>query len=328
MITVSDSRAQRKPGSKWFRSWRNKIDSHKVFSLNAEQYRFWDMCLCLTDADGYLPSLAAISFRLRMPEQDARRLLVSLIEMAFVDVLVSPDGASVLHRMHDWDVWQRPSTISDPTAGERVRRHRARKKAKSSADHPTSETARECPRESARESHVTGVTSVSVSSSSNPIERRVLPREDLGEVEGISTRDARTHEPAREGAGTHAHLHAHEPPPPPRQPPPVRGNGRLPGAHPHKASGKWQARIRVCGRQHHLGTHRTPEAAHEAYVAACRSPAVILGGSRRGDGPVSAYQMAKDGDLDVGGYSASHESGSASGGASAWRQSASREVGR
>lgn len=38
----------------------------------------------------------------------------------------------------------------------------------------------------------------------------------------------------------------------------------------NKASGKWQANIRVNGRQIHLGSHKTPENAHRAYQEAAR----------------------------------------------------------
>lgn len=36
----------------------------------------------------------------------------------------------------------------------------------------------------------------------------------------------------------------------------------------HKHTGKWQARIMLNGKRHHLGVHATPEAAHKAYCDA------------------------------------------------------------
>lgn len=42
------------------------------------------------------------------------------------------------------------------------------------------------------------------------------------------------------------------------------------GVSKHKASGLWHARIRAGGVTTSLGYHRTPEAAHEAYVTAKR----------------------------------------------------------
>ncbi len=36
------------------------------------------------------------------------------------------------------------------------------------------------------------------------------------------------------------------------------------------ANGRWRARIKISGREHHLGTFDTPEEAHAAYAAAAR----------------------------------------------------------
>lgn len=36
----------------------------------------------------------------------------------------------------------------------------------------------------------------------------------------------------------------------------------------HRAKGKWHARIQMNGKNHNLGLHATPEAAHAAYAAA------------------------------------------------------------
>lgn len=42
------------------------------------------------------------------------------------------------------------------------------------------------------------------------------------------------------------------------------------GAHFHPLSGKYQARVSVDGKAHHLGLFKTPQEAHDAYVAAKR----------------------------------------------------------
>jgi hypothetical protein len=42
------------------------------------------------------------------------------------------------------------------------------------------------------------------------------------------------------------------------------------GAYFHASSGLWCSRIRVNGREHSLGYHKTPEEAHAAYLAAKR----------------------------------------------------------
>jgi hypothetical protein len=47
-----------------------------------------------------------------------------------------------------------------------------------------------------------------------------------------------------------------------------QGHSNLKGAALHKSSGKWESRIKVTGRQTHLGYFDTAEEAHAAYVVA------------------------------------------------------------
>lgn len=89
----------------WLRSWRCKVFSPKVWSLSAEQYRTWDMLLCLTDRRGYLPPLNHIAHHLRVHVVDMERRLAELVEMRFIDPEVKADG-SITYRAHDWSQWQ------------------------------------------------------------------------------------------------------------------------------------------------------------------------------------------------------------------------------
>ena len=108
-------------GAHWFRSWRSKIHSAKVWKLSPDQYRTWDFLLCLTDARGYLPPLDAIAHHLRLTPTDAERRICDLVELRFID----PEfvAGCTIYRMHDWDRWQ-PAT-DHSTA--RVRAHRKRR---------------------------------------------------------------------------------------------------------------------------------------------------------------------------------------------------------
>lgn len=132
MSNVNDDSGKKKTpkqknGGKWLRSWRSKVSSRKVFGLSDCQYRFWDMALCLTDADGYLPSSDEIGFALRMSVRDVELRLSDLVELRFFDPIVSARGL-IGYRAHDWDHWQRRCDETDPTAAGRMRRYRQRKR--------------------------------------------------------------------------------------------------------------------------------------------------------------------------------------------------------
>lgn len=114
-----------KTGSKWLRSWRSKLSSRKVFALTDAQYRFWDMCLCATDADGLLPSIADLAFTFRMSERETSARILELVELRFIDPIMT--GSTASYRMHDWDRWQRKHDL-DLTAVTRQRRRRKRLK--------------------------------------------------------------------------------------------------------------------------------------------------------------------------------------------------------
>lgn len=124
--TLANQSGSFKAGTKWLRSWRSKINSRKVFALTDAQYRFWDLCLCSTDADGYLPPADDLAFNLRMQPRDVDAKIAELVELRFIDPIMS--GTSLLYRMHDWDVWQRRCDETDPSAAGRMKRHRARKR--------------------------------------------------------------------------------------------------------------------------------------------------------------------------------------------------------
>lgn len=125
--TMANDSGKRKTGKQWFRSWREKVFSDKVWMLTPEQYRTWDFLLCMTDIDGNIPPLRRIAFVLRTNLAEAERRLAELIEAEFVDPVLN--GAQVVgYRMHDWEQWQRRCDAVDQTVSERMKRYRKRKK--------------------------------------------------------------------------------------------------------------------------------------------------------------------------------------------------------
>jgi hypothetical protein len=48
-------------------------------------------------------------------------------------------------------------------------------------------------------------------------------------------------------------------------------SSKYPGVSRHKAAKKWEAYIRIDGKQHHLGYFKSEESAYEAYLEACNN---------------------------------------------------------
>lgn len=105
--------------SRWFRFYEGVVDDPKVQRLPAPLFKFWVNTLCLASANGgEMPSLADMSFKLRMSEKQVVDSLQKLVDAGLVDEL---DGVSTPHN------WSGRQYESD-SAAERMRRHRAKKK--------------------------------------------------------------------------------------------------------------------------------------------------------------------------------------------------------
>ena len=137
MTKVPNTGSQRK--KQWLRFYNEALDDPKVQRLPAHLFRTWINILCLasTTADGTLPSIDDMAFRLRMSSQDIEQHLSDLILAGLIDI--TPDGR-VPHN------WNRRQFVSDRST-ERVRKHRKRK-----AETPcnVSGTADETPPEQSR----------------------------------------------------------------------------------------------------------------------------------------------------------------------------------
>lgn len=101
----------------WLRLYVEVLDDPKVQRLNAETFKFWINLLCLAKRhDGDLPTPEDMSFALRKPPSEIKRMLDSLIEKSLLDM--SSDGC----RPHGWNARQYKSDVST----ERVRSFRKR----------------------------------------------------------------------------------------------------------------------------------------------------------------------------------------------------------
>lgn len=105
--------------SRWFRFYDEALDDPKVQRLSPHLFRAWVNLLCLASkAEGVLPSIADIAFRLRMSENDARAAVDDLILAELLDI--GPDGRLCPHN------WSGRQCASD-TSKERTRKWREKK---------------------------------------------------------------------------------------------------------------------------------------------------------------------------------------------------------
>lgn len=119
-------------GIDWLRSWRRKLHNPKVRSLTPEQYRAWDLLLCMTDKDGFLPRLRDVAYHLHVPIDAAEHRIRELVDLEFIDLV--GDMRAPRYRMHDWDTWQG----AYETSKDRMRRLRIRRKNRTTTENVTS----------------------------------------------------------------------------------------------------------------------------------------------------------------------------------------------
>jgi hypothetical protein len=106
--------------SRWFRFYDDSLNNRKVQSLPPDLFKHWVNILCIASKHGgVIPSLAEVSFCLRMTDAKAALIIAALSKRALLDPV---DGG--YFRPHDWDERQYKSDISN----DRVKRHRERKR--------------------------------------------------------------------------------------------------------------------------------------------------------------------------------------------------------
>lgn len=108
--------------SRWWRAYDEAVDDPKLQQLPAELFRAWFNICCVTSQNGgKLPTLDAISFKLRIKPAKANKLLGDLRAAGLIDE--SEDGSL---RPHNWDGRQFKSDATDGTNAERQQRYRDR----------------------------------------------------------------------------------------------------------------------------------------------------------------------------------------------------------
>ncbi len=105
--------------SHWFRVYNDVVDDPKVQRLEPSLFKALINLWCLTSAyNGVLPPIDEIAFKLRMKPQKAQRVLNALKAAGLLE-----DDNTGTHP-HNWIGRQFKSDVGDPTAAERMRRHR------------------------------------------------------------------------------------------------------------------------------------------------------------------------------------------------------------
>jgi hypothetical protein len=109
--------------SRWFRVYEDLVDDPKVQRLEPLLFKALINLWCLTSANGgVLPPNDVIAFKLRMKPQKAQHLLDRLKAEGLFEV----EEAGTCP--HNWAARQYKSDVEDPTAAERMRRHRNRQR--------------------------------------------------------------------------------------------------------------------------------------------------------------------------------------------------------
>jgi hypothetical protein len=102
----------------WFRVYDDVVDDPKVQRLEPSLFKVLINLWCLTSANGGVPPIDVIAFKLRMKPQKAQRILDRLKAQGLFE-----DDETGTHP-HNWMGRQYKSDVADPTAAERMRRYR------------------------------------------------------------------------------------------------------------------------------------------------------------------------------------------------------------
>lgn len=107
--------------TRWFRMYSDVLDDPKVQKLPPDLFKAWVNLLCLASRnDGVLPGMEDIAFALRMSQDSARDIVVTLVGHGLID---DCDGLSP----HNWHARQFKSDTPED-ARERKRKQREREK--------------------------------------------------------------------------------------------------------------------------------------------------------------------------------------------------------
>lgn len=109
---------------RWWRAKNSAVNNRKLQKLPAELFRSWFNVNCLASANGgVVPPIDDVAYALRLTNQRAAVVLTQLAAAKLLDK--QEDGQFV---PHDWDEHQFKTDKKDPTAAERMQRHRDKKR--------------------------------------------------------------------------------------------------------------------------------------------------------------------------------------------------------
>jgi hypothetical protein len=104
--------------SRWFRFYEEVLDDPKAQRLPLVLFKAWVNILCLASKNNGNIPVEDVSFALRVTEKAAEDILSDLGAAGLIDEF---EGT---YSPHNWGKRQYKSDVSDPTAAERMRRHR------------------------------------------------------------------------------------------------------------------------------------------------------------------------------------------------------------
>lgn len=109
--------------SRWWRAYDEAVDDPKLILLSDKMHRAWFNVLCVASANGgILPDVSIIAVKLRTTPTKVMGILTTL---RAVELLDEVDGRL---RPHNWDSRQYKSDVTDPTAANRMRNYRNRRR--------------------------------------------------------------------------------------------------------------------------------------------------------------------------------------------------------
>ena len=120
----------------WLRLYTEVLNDPKVQKLDGNSFKFWINLLCCAKEysnDGILPDIEGIAFHLRIKEDAAQKYLEKMIESGLVEIEANT------YIIHGWSTRQYESD-NDPTALDRKRRERDRKRGVTEMSRVTSRT--------------------------------------------------------------------------------------------------------------------------------------------------------------------------------------------
>lgn len=113
----------------WWRAYDDAIDNPKLLKLSDADHRAWFTLQCIASANGgVLPPAGDIAVRLRLKPTKVAAWITKMVQAKLID---HQDGVFV---PHNWDTRQYKSDATDPTARQRMKRYREKKRNERNGD--------------------------------------------------------------------------------------------------------------------------------------------------------------------------------------------------